>query len=54
MKQDLMNNAIYNEYNLDELETSFRYVSSSLKNDTLQFAKNNNSIQTDQQIKKKI
>ena len=27
MKQDLMNNAIYNEYNLEELETTFRYVS---------------------------
>ena len=26
MKQDLMNNAIYNEYNVEELETTFRYV----------------------------
>ena len=26
MKQDLMNNAIYNEYNVEELQTTFRYV----------------------------
>lgn len=26
MKQNLMNNAIYNEYNVEELETSFRYI----------------------------
>ena len=30
MKQDLMNNAIYNEYNVEELETSFRYVGSPM------------------------
>ena len=27
MKRDLMNNAIYNEYNLQELEATFTYVS---------------------------
>jgi hypothetical protein len=27
MKQDLMNNAIYNEYNVEELESTFSYVS---------------------------
>ena len=26
MKQDLMNNAIYNEYNVEELESTFTYV----------------------------
>ena len=31
MKQDLMNNAIYNEYNVEELESSFRYVSCQKK-----------------------
>ena len=29
MKRNLMKNAIYNEYNVDELETSFKFVSSS-------------------------
>ena len=27
MKRNLMKNAIYNEYNVDELETSFKFVS---------------------------
>lgn len=29
MKRNLMKNAIYNEYNVDELETSFKFVSCS-------------------------
>ena len=30
MKQDLMKNAIYNEYNVEELQTTFRYVRNTL------------------------